>query len=385
MPFPFRDPSPTLVRRRTVASASALGLAAILLVTSPLAPATAAPSTVGTIAYVAEIDGDDEIAIMSADGLRTRVLTDNPGPDRAPSWNSDGSSLVFNSRRAPHATLPQIYRLDPQTADATRLTTSTSEDQRAALSADGTSLYFQRGVFFAQPYNLVELDLSSGTETPLTSDVVTVIWNAAPAPSPDGRWLLFQSNRDVPSPSGPFPQTLYALDLTTSTITAVPPGDGLDASDSIDGPRWSTDGTEFVYSSGGRLFIGTASGTDPATWNSAPVTTGDEDSSPSFSPDGSSIVLQTYVEGADPDGEDDRYLIRVLERSTGEIVTIGEGRTPVWTARTWLPAADNSTAEPELAATGPLALLPTLVVGAGLVGVGLVVARGTLARRRTSA
>jgi TolB protein len=375
---------PTPRHRGSRFAVAALGLGVAVIASSSALAASAAPSSTGTIAFVTEIDGNDEIAIMSADGLRSSVVTNNAGPDRAPSWSADGSILVFNSRRAPHATLPQIYQLDPSTGATTRLTTSTSEDQRASLSADGTTLYFQRGVFFAQPYNLIGLELATGAETPLTTDVITAIWNAAPAPSPDGRWLLFQSNRDVPTPTGPFPQTLYALDLTTSTITALPPGDGLDATDSIDGPRWSADGTEFVYSSGGRLFVGTVSGTDPAAWTSAPITSVDDNSSPSFSPAGSSIVFQTYVEGVDPDGADDVYLIRVLERATGDIVTIGEGRTPVWTAREWLPAA-GSGADPELAATGPVSLLPIVALGFGLVGGGLIVARAVVTRRRTTA
>ena len=214
----------------------------------------------------------------------------------------------------------------------------------------------------------------------MTSDVDAAIWNAAPALSPDGRWLLFQSNRDVPSPSGPFPQTLYALELSTNTITALPFGTGLGASNSIDGPRWSPDGSEFVYSSGGRLFVGTAAGGDPTLWSSAPITNGDDDSSPAFSPDGSSIVFQTHIEGFDPDGDDDTTVIRVLERSTGDIVTLGEGRTPVWTARTWLAAAAADTTSPELADTGMGALAPFAAVGAGLIIVGAVVAR----HRRTA-
>ena len=370
-------PSASSPTRRSPALVT-LGVLTLLVAGATAPAALAAPSTVGTIAFVAEVDGDDEIAIMSADGERVRVLTENVGPDRAPTWSADGSSIVFNSRRAPHTTRPQIYRLDPATATATRLTDSTGEDQRASLSVSGELLYLQRGVFFVEPYNLIERNLTTGVETPLTSDVDAAIWNAAPTPSPDGRWLLFQSNRDVPSPSGPFPQTLYALDLATSTITALPFGTGLGASNSIDGPRWSPDGSEFVYSSGGRLFVGSAAGDDPALWNSAPITDGDDDSSPAFSPDGLSIVFQSHVDGDDPDGDDDVTLIRVLERSTGDTVTLGEGRTPAWTARTWLPAEADSTA-PELAETGAALAVPLTVAGLALI------AGGVIARRRHNA
>jgi len=368
--------------RSVTLSVTALAIGAMVFAGVPISTAWAVPSTTGTIAFVSEVNNDDEIAIMSADGARTQVLTDNAGPDRAPSWSADGSSLVFNSRRAPHPTRPQIYQLDPATQIATRLTDSAAEDQRASLSTSGGQLFLQRGVFSflpgsSQPFNLIQRDLGSGVETALTADVVVAIWNAAPAPSPDGRWLLFQSNRDVPSPSGPFPQTLYALDLANgNTVTALPFGASLGAANSIDGPRWNADGTEFVYSSGGRLFVGSATGADPALWGSAPVTIGDEDSSPSFSPDGTSIVFQTYVEGADPDGADDVTLIRVLDRATGEINELGEGRTPVWTSREWLPgpaSADN--AQAELPATGSATLLSGAALGGALLLIGAVAGR----------
>lgn len=367
---PLALPQRPLPARLTMASVLAAATA-LALSLAPHSAAFAEPTTEGTIAFVSEVDGDDEIAIMSADGARTRVLTDNVGPDRVPSWSAAGDRLVFNSRREPHGTRPQIYALDPSTGATTRLSNSSAEDQRAALSSDGTTLYLQRGVFFVEPYNLVALDLESLTETMLTADVDPQIWNAAPAPSPDGRWLLFQSNRDAPTPSGPFPQRLFALDVSTSTITALPFGDGLDADDSVDGPRWSADGTEFVYSSGGRIFVGEAIGDDPSVWPSAPVTDGDEDSSPSLSPDGSAIVFQTYVEGDDPDGDEDTTLIRVIERSTGDIVTLGEGRTPVWTAEEWLPAeAINEQDKPELADTGSREVALVAAIALMLIALG---------------
>ncbi len=54
-----------------------------MIASSSALAATAAPSTSGTIALVTQIDGNDEIPIMSADCARSSALTEIPGRDRA--------------------------------------------------------------------------------------------------------------------------------------------------------------------------------------------------------------------------------------------------------------------------------------------------------------
>lgn len=43
---------------------------------------------------------------MDADGTRRSRLTDNPGPDRAPNWDTGGDQLVFSWSRS--ATVPEV-------------------------------------------------------------------------------------------------------------------------------------------------------------------------------------------------------------------------------------------------------------------------------------
>ncbi len=356
-----------------VVSAAALALAA------PTAATAATPG--GTIAFVSERTGNDEIFVMDTAGGNVTQLTDSPGFDRAPGWSPDGTQLVFNSRREPHADRPQIYTLDLATGDQVRVTDSPIEEQRATWSGDGESVYFHRGAFFAEAYNLVEHTLATATERLLTDSVDPAIWNAAPAPRPDGSVLLFQSNRD--DPTSVFPQRLQLLDLATLAVTPLALPTSLPADTSIDGPRWSADGTQFTFSAstddGNQLFVVDATGA-PEGWVATPVTDGlSEDSAPAFSPDGTHLVFQTYREGADPDGAEDTTVIRILDLGTGEITEIGEGRTPVWTTTDWVTPAAS---EPQLAATGTSTTLLVPVVLLAIGGIALLLSRRAGPQRR---
>jgi Tol biopolymer transport system component len=352
----------------TLSRASALSAAILLALgataTAATTAAAAAPETIGgTIAFVSDRTGNDELYITDASGGSVQQLTDSPGFDRAPGWSPDGSSIVFNSRREPHPDRPQIYVLDVATGEQSRVTDSPLEEQRATWSPDGDSVFFHRGAFLAQPYNLVRHDLATGAESTLTDSIDPGVWNAAAAPRPGGEQVLFQSNRDAPASL--FPQRLQLLDLATLAVTPVP-GPASHPDGSIDGPRWNADGTAFTYSvstdDGNQLFVTEASGS-PETWEHVAVTDGlSADSAPAFSPDGSALVFQTSVEGATE--AEDRTIIRVLDLDSGEITEIGEGRTPVWTATDWFGGGEPA---PQLAATGGES--PAWIVPAGLLAV----------------
>ncbi|MDH6180235.1 Tol biopolymer transport system component [Microbacteriaceae bacterium SG_E_30_P1] len=360
-------------------------IAAGMLLAAAGLPAHAADDTAagGTIAFVSDRTGNDELYIMNSTGTEVRQLTTSPGFDRAPGWSPDGDKLVFNSRREPHADRPQIYTLDVATGEQVRVTESPLEEQRATWSGDGRSVFFHRGAFLSQPYNLIEHNLTTGDERQLTDSTDPAIWNAAPAPHPDGGALLFQSNRDAPAAI--FPQRLQLLDLDTLSVTPIDLPSSLPATTSVDGPRWNADGSAFTFAADGRLFVADASGALP-TWTATAVTDGSrDDSAPAFSPDGTKLVFQTYIEGEDPDGEDDRVVISTIDLSSGEITEIGEGRTPVWTAIEWFPSAEPSSPQPPAALAETGFDVPGLAVPLGLLLVGgIAVALSALVGRRRS-
>lgn len=296
----------------------------------------------GTIAYVCEVDGgaNDEICVMDADGSRRTQVTSNPGPDRAPSWSPDGQRLVFNSRRDPHPTQPQIYVLDVRTAAATRVSNGPVEDQRASWTPDGASVVFQRGTF-ATGYEIFRQRLDDGALTQLTDTPGKV--NAAASFAPDGARFVLQSNRDV---AGLFPFGTYVTDRISGTTTRIAP----EVTASHDGPRWSPDGRRLAFAADGDLYVA-----DLADGSVAAVTSGaDGDSSPAWSPDGGRLVFQS-VPPEDDDEHEHPTGIWVLDLATGARTHLGEGRTPVWTGAVRSP--DYGRLPAEAAQTTPAGLV----------------------------
>lgn len=267
----------------------------------------------GTIAFVSERSGNDELYVMDADGSGVERLTENPGFDRAPTWDSSGTRLAFNSRRAPHEDRPEIYRMDFPSRAIERVTDAPAEHQRGSWSPDGDAVVFQRGNFF-DGFGIWRHDLATGDEVELVAFPGRI--SAAPSISPDGTQLVFQSNHES---SGIFPFRLYTMDLATGTVEPFFHA----ATGSDDGPRWSPDGTQVVFSSSregsSSLFVA-----EPATGELRRLTDLDgSDISPAWSPDGSALVFQS-----DRTNEDGG--IHVIDIATGRTEYRGEGRTPAW-------------------------------------------------------
>ncbi|MEJ2240159.1 MAG: hypothetical protein P8X82_17855 [Gemmatimonadales bacterium] len=124
-----------------------------------------------------------------------------------------------------------IYAVDLETLVVRRVTTDPANDFRPAPSPDGKWLAFQSNR--SGTYQLYRVPIDGGDVEALTAGD---FHNAAPKWSPDGREIVFYS---VPSEDG---GDLYRMDIETRETTRLTTHAALDYA-----PSWSPDGTAIAF------------------------------------------------------------------------------------------------------------------------------------------
>lgn len=140
------------------------------------------------LAFVSSRSGDEELYAARADGRGVRRLTRAPGPDLSPAWSSDGRQLVW-SRNA------EIWVMRADGSGQRRLVrkartwhehhTPTWHGRTIVYASSRVSAFNQE--LFAVPAR--RLTFTKGSAGVLGDD-------GMPDFSPDGRRLVFTSNRD---------------------------------------------------------------------------------------------------------------------------------------------------------------------------------------------
>lgn len=91
------------------------------------------------IAFTSTRDGQPEVYVMDADGSNVSRLTNSPGLDGDPSFSPDGQTVVFHSQRTGHR---QIF-LQPITSSvAVPLTQEPADNSQPSMSPDGEVIAF---------------------------------------------------------------------------------------------------------------------------------------------------------------------------------------------------------------------------------------------------
>jgi dipeptidyl aminopeptidase/acylaminoacyl peptidase len=88
------------------------------------------------IAFVSARDGNFEIYAMNADGSDQTRLTNDPSIDLSPAWSPDGSTIAFTSTRSPSG----VYVMGVDGSNQTRLGAGLAPN----WSPDGTRIVFDR-------------------------------------------------------------------------------------------------------------------------------------------------------------------------------------------------------------------------------------------------
>ena len=282
-------------RRRLWTAAGLSLLAAALLLGSLATHARAAfPGVNGKISFDSTRDGNTEIYTMNADGSDPTRLTDNPAVDRDAAFSSDGRRIAFVSERDGDS---EIYVMNADGSNQTQLTCNTVDDFQPAWSPDGKTIAFMsnRG-----PQGDMEIFLLDATatscdqnhETQLTTNNTS--FDGQPTFSPDGKTIAFVSNR---APDGT-PSTNYEIYTITENANGVWDSSNPtrltfnDASESR--PNYSPDGSQIVFRSdrggSGDIYLMPANGTEnPIQLTNDPAFDGE----PAFSPDGKQIVFRS--------------------------------------------------------------------------------------------
>ena len=150
------------------------------------------------VACTLSMDGNPEIYLLDARGGTPRRLTNSRSIDTSPSWAPTGRELAFTSDRSGS---PQVYVMDRDGGNVRRLTFDVSYTDSPAWSPKGDRIAFVSRTSTGFDIYACRAD---GSETKL---IVSGGSNENPRWSPDGRHLVFTSNRDGPQ------YGLYVTDL----------------------------------------------------------------------------------------------------------------------------------------------------------------------------
>ncbi|GIV20363.1 MAG: hypothetical protein KatS3mg023_2114 [Armatimonadota bacterium] len=242
----------------------------------------------GKIAFYSVRDGNPEIYVMNPDGTEQTRLTSSIAGDFVPAWSPDGSKIAFCSGSMGQR---DIYVMNADGTEPTRLTSEAGDDVNPSWSPDGSKL-----VFASNRDGNYEVYVMNADGTGQTRLTVIPGQDDHPRWSPDGSRIAFASTRD-----GNW--EIYVMNADGSGQTRLT---SHTATDYL--PAWSPDGSKIAFMSARdgdeEIYVMNADSTGLTQLTSNSVT----DSAPFWSPDGRRIAFHAvgnwdiYVMNADGTG-----------------------------------------------------------------------------------
>ena len=242
---------------------------------------------VDKIAFSSWRDGNAEIYVMNADGSNQTRLTNSTAHEDAPKWSPDGTRIAFSSMRDGNW---EIYVMNADGSNQTRLTVNPAADVAVNWSPDGTKITFSsmRDGTFSSMYEgnweIYIMNADGSNQTLLTNKL-----DNTPAWSSDGARIAFASRRDGNC-------EIYVMNADGSNQTRLTNNPAWDWI-----PAWSPDGSKIAFTS---AEVGMEStNTDIIVMNSdgsnrMKLTQGPtHDAFTTWSPDGTKIVFHSNRDG----------------------------------------------------------------------------------------
>ena len=153
-------------------------VACLWLATSPLW---------GKIVFKSQRDGNHEIYRMDSDGSNVTRLTFNEAIDGVPAWSPNGQQIVFHSDRDGNA---EVYVMDADGQNQRNLTRHPASDTFPDWSPDGSQIAF--GSRRGNGRNIFVMDANGGN----AKQVTRMDFASRPKWSPDGKRILFEAVTD---------------------------------------------------------------------------------------------------------------------------------------------------------------------------------------------
>jgi Tol biopolymer transport system component len=179
-------PELAFARGGNVWTIGADGTRARLLLRSAYAPAWSPDGS--RIAFVSSRSGDEEIYVARADGTGVTRLTKLPGPDLSPAWSTDGRRLVWSHDA-------EIWTMNASGAGKRRVVARAKPwHEHYSPAWHGTRIVYSSSRVSAFDTELFQapakrLTFTKGSDGTLGDD-------SMPDFSPDGKRIVFTSNRD---------------------------------------------------------------------------------------------------------------------------------------------------------------------------------------------
>jgi Tol biopolymer transport system component len=259
----------------------ALGLGALAMLlllvplTTPVAHA-AFPGTNGKIVFSSNRDGNEEIYTMNPDGSNVTRLTNNSANDQYPSWSADGTKIVFDSNRDGNF---EIYVMDADGSNQTRLTSNSSLDAIPSWSPGGNKILFYSNRDGNDEIYVMNSDGTSQTNcTNNSASDVQAVW------SPDGTKIAFESTRSGSA-------QVFTMNANCSNVTQ------RTSSGSNGGADWSPDGSQIAFHSNRDANYEVYKMNADGTSQTRLTTDGAAEDSPVWSPDGTQIAFRSVRDG----------------------------------------------------------------------------------------